>query len=546
MSRRLTIDRPSAYNIQQAAKFTEYRQNSKFTDCQIIVGDDTIECHANIISACSPVIERMLESKWKEGVERKVKFKTIDPGVMRIVIGYCYTGNVAIDKADLRSVVEACDYLEILKLRDTILEKVTPLSGLLTSDNAIGWMRLAGLLQQEDFACMCRNFISASFKKVIKEEEFMDMSLDELKVCLQDASDMNIASEDLLHAVFTWITFDKAKRAVTLDTALQVVNLEDCPRSVIKQILGQYENILDTNTAFYKKITNILLERSSSPIQSKHTPVMSLIVTGGAANNVCWKLYGKEQFTKIIEMPEDVYTPLNCVYHSICVYEGVGLIVTGGHPNAICSVYHAAAKVWKPLADMSFPRRSYASVCICGELFIIGNYVPDEGSSASVEVLNVNEDNGKWRLAPPVPKAFCMPKVACLTTRMYCMGFQIRQFYCFDTVQKNWNELAAIPQDIGFGFSVAAGNGMIYAAGGSKDICFIYDTNTDNWTQAHGPALKHQHAALVFHNDKFMLLGGQCAAIEEYDAEEDTWNMAPCKLPMNLQQHYAFSMDFPG
>ena len=102
-------------------------QRQKPTDCKIIAGEETREtfdCHATIICAASPLIKRMLGADMTEGINREITFGTIQAEIMRLILDYAYNGTVSIETAYIQKTVQACDYLEILKLRDKILEQV--------------------------------------------------------------------------------------------------------------------------------------------------------------------------------------------------------------------------------------------------------------------------------------------------------------------------------------------------------------------------------------------------------------------------------------
>ena len=72
----------------------------------------------------------------------------------------------------------------------------------------------------------------------------------------------------------------------------------------------------------------------------------ALLVTGGAScqgRKKCWRLKSK-RLVEISEIPQE----LSGEHISVCPFEGVGVIVTGGvgYSDAWhCAVYHAAAKV---------------------------------------------------------------------------------------------------------------------------------------------------------------------------------------------------------
>ena len=63
--------------------------------------------------------------------------------------------------------------------------------------------------------------------------------------------------------------------------------------------------------------------------------------------------------------------------------------------------------------------------------------------------------------------------------------------------------------------------------------------------QLKAPSVKHQSAALTYHDGRLVVLGGGCADIEVYDSEHDTWSLQPYSLPHAMQFHAAVTMLLP-
>ena len=153
-----------------------------------------------------------------------------------------------------------------------------------------------------------------------------------------------------------------------------------------------------------------------------------------------------------------------------------------------------------------------------------------------MEYLNIEQKHGVWQSAPPIPSALVVPKIAHLDSNVYLMGSNNQVLYLFD-VQKNvWSQKTAMPQNPLRAFSIAAGNGNLYAAGDETKTCWQYNCTIDSWA-------KRANAAMIFHQNSLLLLGGLREDIEGYATEADIWAVAPYKLPEKLLLHYAFMMD---
>ena len=267
---------------------------------------------------------------------------------------------------------------------------------------------------------------------------------------------------------------------------------------------------------------------------------------GPHVNTKCWKLRSETQFVEVTEIPHFVVTR----GPSICYYDLRKLILTGGYSSDVCVILDTSTKKWKKMTNLKRQCRSHASECILQQLFIFGGTMsmrPPLEWSTTVEYLNIEQEHGVWQSAPGVPSALEYPKITKLDTNVYLMGDKNPVLYVFDVGKKSWREKAAVPQNPGKGFSIAAGNGSLYAVGGKREACleacWTYIISTDSWTKLSSPALIHSYGTLIFHQNSLLLLGGQHDHIEGYAIDEDIWAVAPYNLPEKLYCHYAFMMD---
>ena len=143
-----------------------------------------------------------------------------------------------------------------------------------------------------------------------------------------------------------------------------------------------------------------------------------------------------------------------------------------------------------------------------------------------------------------MPSVLAFPKIAELDTSVCLMGNSSRNLYLFDVLKKTWSQKTAMPQNLGGGFSIAAGSGNLYAAGGEMTECWRYTFSSDSWTMLSPPKMGHADGRLIFHQNSLLLLGGVKADhIEGYATEKDIWAVAPYKLPEKLFHHHVFMVD---
>ena len=231
---------------------------------------------------------------------------------------------------------------------------------------------------------------------------------------------------------------------------------------------------------------------------------------------------------------------------TICCYDWNKLTLTGGENSDVCAKLDLSTKKWKKMKNLRSQRALHGSVCILQHLFVFGGLTSFSKPvvwSTSVEFLNIEQEHVQWQSAPPIPLALVNPKFTNSDTNVYLMGDNNPVLYLFDVMTKVWSQKTAMPRNPLCGFSIAAGNGSLYAAGGDMMACWQYNISTDSWVKLSSPALRHYCGALIFHQNSLLLLSGQCDRIEGYATEADIWAVAPYKLPEKLAGCYAFMKD---
>ena len=178
MSHSVTIRVDKDYSRIIAASFSRFQYEKKFWDCKIIVGTEILYCYSYIVLTLSQVIEEIIEIKIRNGPEKEITFKDIQPDVMRKITNYMYTGSVNIPKDLVLEVVQVCDELKIEDLKERCLYQVPTI---LSPQTAMGWLRYARKHELDSICESCERYISYSFTDIGKEKLFIRCSLDELK-----------------------------------------------------------------------------------------------------------------------------------------------------------------------------------------------------------------------------------------------------------------------------------------------------------------------------------------------------------------------------
>ena len=146
---------------------------------------------------------------------------------------------------------------------------------------------------------------------------------------------------------------------------------------------------------------------------------------------------------------------------AICHYDWNKLILTGGCRAVICVMLDMSTKTWKKIKKLRRPRCRHVSVCILQQLFIFGGDTTKRGPqpqgwSASVEYLNIEQENRMWQSATSMPSALAVPKLTSLDTNVYLMGNNNPVLYVFDVLTKAWGQKKPMPQNPGRRFQYSS------------------------------------------------------------------------------------------
>ena len=126
-----------------AEDLKKFYLSKEMSDIQIKCGGQTFDCHKMILSARSPVFNRMLLSEMKEKASGVVDLTDTTPEVVRELLEFIYTGNCCIDgNADPEIVcglLEAADKYELEHLKEMCQYT---LSSAVTADNCLQYLAL--------------------------------------------------------------------------------------------------------------------------------------------------------------------------------------------------------------------------------------------------------------------------------------------------------------------------------------------------------------------------------------------------------------------
>ena len=537
--------------------FANLWNDTDFVDFEIKVENEVIPCHKIIVAAQSPVLRRMMKTDMQERRENCVTLNNLSAPAIRKILEYLYTGNFSCPPSLLLDVVKACDYLEIITLRDLCRGKVI---STLTPDNVIGWFRLATLLDMKEIIRACKRIICSTFCKVVQSAEFLSLTYTEINYVITLATSRKLSSDDLARAVFCWIKANLIEREEHCEELMELIELEKCSDAFISLVVNNFREIFKINSSFFKVYFDCMAGIGNAAASQSYEN-LSLILVG---EEKVWKQNEKNEFEELTSFPDDLYDTKWYMWYSVCQYGDIGIVITGGEDDACqrtCMMFNLDEQKWKAMKKMKTPRATHASVCVNGVLMVIGGWTHIFKWSRSVEQLSLehkNDEEEDWKAGPNLPKFVKYPKVAKLNTDVFVID-QKGRLLQLDTNKAEWKQKPTCPVQIAskyhncWEYSVAAGNGKVYVGGGTNLVSCEYTVETESWVIAQWPRKLHYNGTLVFNKyDKLLLLGGwwgdkveeyDTHEVEEYDTNEDVWKTRDYNFPIDMVKVPAFAVD---
>lgn len=175
----------------------------------------------------------MFTNGWKECGQSDVPIKGVRGDILQQVIEYCYSGEIAIDSANVEAVLKAATMLQISGVQEECTEFCFDI---LVPSNCLGIREIADVHHMVRLKEEAHTFVLERFVEVTNGGEFYQLSVEQLSALLKH-DEINVAEEeDVFAALIGWINHDVERRTKLLESLLECVRFQLIDESVSKQI----------------------------------------------------------------------------------------------------------------------------------------------------------------------------------------------------------------------------------------------------------------------------------------------------------------------
>ena len=538
----LSFTRTEKYCTKLADEVMKLRGEKCLMDFKIHVKDDEFPCAKFVMAAHSPMLRAMLTSDMAEVAKQEVRLDHIRKDIIQIILDYMYCETVSFHKDQLMDLLAASDYLQMTELKEMCLDEVPDV---LESGNVIEWWKEASKMNYNSIKDHCEELMATHFKQIVQHTDFLNLDLKEMQHYVSDICSDTVQGDDIVDATLRWAGHEE-ERISLIEDLLSNIQLNKCSDEGIHDIISTYESLLDKIPMVYK-----LLRKPSTSIRADttNTKTDTVVIVGGKedteCSSECWKVDQSNEIAHLCDIPDN---GLGKNFSACMILQG--FIITGGYRSTLCMMFIASTQLWVKLSNLIEERYAHGSICLKEVLYVLGGGVWDSQGSTSTSdsVQMMPMKKGEWNNGPKMPLPVQHPKVTNIGDSAYILDEITNQLLHLDIEKQVWSQLAALSEDekCCVGVSMTSARGQLFVAGGGNRICAWYQPETNTWCTGQQPLQKHRYGALAYHNNNFLLLGGNFKGgtdeVEEYNIAEDKWSVCSYKLPRKLYNHHAFTL----
>ncbi|GAB1603363.1 kelch-like protein 30 [Argonauta hians] len=514
----------------------------KFGECDIslVVENEQINCHKQVLSENSQYFKAMFESTMKEKSQKTIDLKFVSLGSFKVILDFCYSKpeHVLINQDhifDVTRIADMLDFSEVFQQCKTILHS-------LVEENCFDVLKLSSALFIKDLYNYCTAHVLWYFNTVRNNEDFVFLSKDEVKNYLSD-SRLNTTSEiPVFQSILTWVEHDPEERkeyfqelfsscvhiSLMSREELELVKESD----MVKSFADILDSIVEKSACFDNDTAG--MKSSVRPAPLRHIP-QALLWVGGDKSKQCdkpsphWNVMLWDSSAKEYLKLDDMYpvsSPVEAdMGYRVCSL-GVEVYVLGGEAKLgsnkwqkMTWAYNLLKRKWFIKASLLQPRRHHA-VCVLGNsIYVIGGFTKYREITASVHRYCSVQVN--WSVCSDLLRPEFAATAASLDDKVYLLKTLIIQ--CYDPASDQWSIIATdVPPAVTPGFTVmsaiAVGNTLIIQTGYNNRL-FMYEPYQENQNEAWTNLGRFQDvfgscAAL---DDKIYCMGNDSNHMETYD-----------------------------
>lgn len=198
------------------------RSCDKLCDVVLVVGGERVSAHRVILASLSAYFYAMFTGEMSESRKKEIPINGIEPCSLKALVDYAYTASIRLTEGNVQSLLSAASALQFDEVQEACSQF---LLRQLDADNCLGIKRFAEVHGCTQLYSAAEVYSTHYFSEVHKSEEFLGISLDEIKSLLR-SDKLNIATEyEVFEATLKWLNHKKDERMEHIYDLMSLVHL---------------------------------------------------------------------------------------------------------------------------------------------------------------------------------------------------------------------------------------------------------------------------------------------------------------------------------
>lgn len=520
----------------------EIRRQGKLCDVVLKIDDQSFSAHKIVLASTIPYFYAMFTNGMVESRQQEIIMQGIDATSLETLINFAYSGELVLTKNNVQSLMIGASFLQLTKVRDAcanyLLQRLYP-------QNALGIRQFADTMGCIALVESADKYIEQCFHEVSLSDEYMNLSVNEVKNLLQ-RNELRVDSEEqVFEACMRWVKFSDSRHELLPELLAEVrlpllsplyltdrVATEELIRSSHK-----CRDLLDEARVFH------LIPERRSLLQSFRTTqraceIKGIIYVVGGLNRHGDSLSTVEYYDPKTSLWYDG-PPMSMLRSRLGVAVLRGKLYAFGGYNgrdrlASVEVYDAVKKEWSAVSPMQCKRSALGATSLADLIYVCGGY---DGVTSLKSVERFHPYTNNWCSLAPMNKSRSACAVVACQGYIYALGGH-DGLSIFDSVERydpntnTWTEATPmLTRRCRLG--VANLGGKLYACGGYDGNTFLqtvemYDPSTNKWAFVAPMNTQRSRVALTANMGKLWAVGGydgvsNLVSVEVYDPTSDSW-----------------------
>ena len=448
-----------------------WRQRS-LCDVHILVEDAegrpkvSLPAHKVILAACIPYFRGMFTTDMQESGQHEVKLRDVDEVGLKAIMGFVYSGKLELTETNAQGVLSTAS---MLGLQNMVEACARFMMKHLSPSNCLGMRRFGGMYNLSALQSAADKYARSNFARVMREEEFLGLSLEEVGSFVADDEIKVETEEDIYTAVTRWLNHEAEGSEATSDGegngrhqfAAQLYNHVRFPVLDLNFLKGVVShNQLVTSVARGKVMLKEALEYHENPASvmqfsnpkktQPRSSMMGVICVVGGSGDAGESLSDVTFFNPHEQQWKAGTRMLTHRSRLALVLFRGELYAIGGadikEPLASVEKYSPVTDTWSQIAPLNRARRSCAAVVTKFGIYVLGGF--SDVFLHSVELYN--PELNEWTYQIPMIEARSDLCTVFYDQRIYAIGgsnsssSQLRSVERFDLINRKWENVASM------------------------------------------------------------------------------------------------------